>query len=383
MKRQFSPPLVTVRLASVIKLSFSAAKMRSIPGDLEKRTMRKMMAVLAGSILLAPAMRANAADITGAGATFPYPIYAKWAEAYKAQTGIGMNYQSIGSGGGIAQIKAKTVDFGASDMPLKAEDLQGAGLTQFPAIVGGVVPVMNLEGIAPGAIKLTGPVLADIYLGKIKKWNDKAISDLNPSQKLPDEPIAVVRRSDGSGTTFIWTDYLSKVSPEWKTKVGSSTAVAWPEGVGGKGNEGVAAYVQRIKGSIGYVEYAYAKRNKMTHASVQNKEGQFVQPDDASFQAAAANADWKNAPGFYQILTDQSGKTAWPITGASFILMHVKQDKPQTAAEVLKFFDWSFHNGQKLAESLDYVPLPESVTKVIADAWKTQIKDGAGKSVWN
>jgi phosphate transport system substrate-binding protein len=294
-----------------------------------------------------------------------------------------MNYQSIGSGGGIAQIKAKTVDFGASDMPLKAEDLQGAGLTQFPAIVGGVVPVMNLEGIAPGAIKLTGPVLADIYLGKIKKWNDKAISDLNPSQKLPDEPIAVVRRSDGSGTTFIWTDYLSKVSPEWKTKVGSSTAVAWPEGVGGKGNEGVAAYVQRIKGSIGYVEYAYAKRNKMTHASVQNKEGQFVQPDDASFQAAAANADWKNAPGFYQILTDQSGKTAWPITGASFILMHVKQDKPQTAAEVLKFFDWSFHNGQKLAESLDYVPLPESVTKVIADAWKAQIKDGAGKSVWN
>jgi phosphate transport system substrate-binding protein len=383
MKRQFSPPLVTVRLASVIKLSFSAAKMRSIPGDLEKRTMRKMMAVLAGSILLAPAMRANAADITGAGATFPYPIYAKWAEAYKAQTGIGMNYQSIGSGGGIAQIKAKTVDFGASDMPLKAEDLQGAGLTQFPAIVGGVVPVMNLEGIAPGAIKLTGPVLADIYLGKIKKWNDKAISDLNPSQKLPDEPIAVVRRSDGSGTTFIWTDYLSKVSPEWKTKVGSSAAVAWPEGVGGKGNEGVAAYVQRIKGSIGYVEYAYAKRNKMTHASVQNKEGQFVQPDDASFQAAAANADWKNAPGFYQILTDQSGKTAWPITGASFILMHVKQDKPQTAAEVLKFFDWSFHTGQKLAESLDYVPLPEPVTKVIADAWKAQIKDGAGKSVWN
>jgi phosphate transport system substrate-binding protein len=246
---------------------------------------------------------AHAVDITGAGATFPYPIYAKWAEAYKAKAGVGMNYQSIGSGGGIAQIKAKTVDFGASDMPLKAEDLQAAGLTQFPAIIGGVVPVVNIDGIQPGALKLTGPVLADIYLGKIKKWNEKPIADLNGSLKLPDEPIAVVRRSDGSGTTFIWTDYLSKVSDEWKTKVGSSTAVSWPEGVGGKGNEGVAAYVQRIKGSIGYVEYAYAKRNKMSHVSVQNKEGQFVQPDDTSFQAAAAYADWKNAPGFYQILT--------------------------------------------------------------------------------
>jgi phosphate transport system substrate-binding protein len=339
--------------------------------------------MLAVAALLAMTVGAQAADITGAGATFPYPIYAKWAEAYKAKTGIGMNYQSIGSGGGIAQIKAKTVDFGASDMPLKAEDLQSAGLMQFPAIVGGVVPVMNLEGIAPGAIKLTGPLIADIYLGKIKKWNDKAIADLNAAQKLPDEAIAVVRRSDGSGTTFIWTDYLSKVSPEWKTKVGSSTAVAWPEGVGGKGNEGVAAYVQRIKGSIGYVEYAYAKRNAMTYASVQNRDGQFVQPDDATFQSAAANADWKNAPGFYQILTDQPGKTAWPITGASFILLHVKQDKPQNAADVLKFFDWAFHNGQKMAEELDYVPLPDAVTKVIADAWKTQVKDGSGKAIWN
>ena len=322
-----------------------------------------------------------AADITGAGATFPYPIYAKWAEAYKAKTGIGMNYQSIGSGGGIAQIKAKTVDFGASDMPLKPEDLQAAGLVQFPAIIGGVVPVVNIEGVAPGAMKLTGPVLADIYLGKIKKWNEKPIADLNAGVKLPDDPITVVRRSDGSGTTFIWTDYLSKVNDEWKTKVGASTAVAWPEGVGGKGNEGVAAYVQRIKGSIGYVEYAYAKRNRMAHVAVQNRDGQFLQPDDTTFQAAAAYADWKNAPGFYQILTNQPGKTSWPITGASFILMHAKQDKPQNAAEVLKFFDWSFRNGQKLAEDLDYVPLPPDVVKIIEDSWRN-VKDGAGKPVW-
>ncbi|MGE5740378.1 MAG: phosphate ABC transporter substrate-binding protein PstS [Betaproteobacteria bacterium] len=328
------------------------------------------------------AVNVHAADITGAGATFPYPIYAKWAEAYKAKTGQVMNYQSIGSGGGIAQIKAKTVDFGASDMPLKPDDLRAAGLMQFPAIVGGVVPIVNLAGIAPGALKLTGPVLADIYLGKIKKWNDKAIGDLNAGLKLPDEPIAVVRRSDGSGTTFVWTDYLSKTSDEWKTKVGSSTAVSWPEGVGGKGNEGVAAYVQRIKGSIGYVEYAYAKRNSMIHALVRNREGRFVQPDDATFQAAAANADWAHAPGFYRILTDQPGANAWPITSASFILVHVRPDKPQSAGEVLKFFDWSFRNGQKLAEELDYVPLPDAVAALVADAWRREIKDPAGKPVW-
>jgi phosphate transport system substrate-binding protein len=328
------------------------------------------------------AVNVHAADITGAGATFPYPIYAKWAEAYKAKTGQGMNYQSIGSGGGIAQIKAKTVDFGASDMPLKPDDLQAAGLMQFPAIVGGVVPIVNLAGIAPGALKLTGAVLADIYLGKIKKWNDKAIGDLNAGLKLPDEPIAVVRRSDGSGTTFVWTDYLSKTSDEWKTKVGSSTAVSWPEGVGGKGNEGVAAYVQRIKGSIGYVEYAYAKRNSMIHALVRNREGRFVQPDDATFQAAAANADWAHAPGFYRILTDQPGANAWPITSASFILVHVRPDKPQNAGEVLKFFDWAFRNGQKLAEELDYVPLPDAVAALVADAWRREIKDPAGKPVW-
>ena len=329
------------------------------------------------------AVNVHAADIIGAGATFPYPIYAKWAEAYKAKTGQGMNYQSIGSGGGIAQIKAKTVDFGASDMPLKPDDLKAAGLMQFPAIVGGVVPIVNLAGIAPGALKLTGPLLADIYLGKIKKWNDKAIVDLNAGLKLPDEPIAVVRRSDGSGTTFVWTDYLSKTSDEWKAKVGSSTAVSWPEGVGGKGNEGVAAYVQRIKGSIGYVEYAYAKRNSMTHALVRNREGRFVQPDDATFQAAAANADWAHAPGFYRILTDQPGANAWPITSASFILMHVRPDKPQNAGEVLKFFDWAFRNGQKLAEELDYVPLPDAVVALVADAWRREIKDPAGKPVWS
>jgi phosphate transport system substrate-binding protein len=347
---------------------------------MENSTMKMtMVAMVAG---LALGAQAQAVDVTGAGATFPNPIYAKWTEAYKAKTGAGMNYQSIGSGGGIAQIKAKTVDFGASDMPLKPEDLQAAGLTQFPAIIGGVVPVVNVEGIAPGALKLTGSVLADIYLGKVKKWNDKTIADLNAGLKLPDEPIAVVRRSDGSGTTFIWTDYLSKVSDEWKGKVGSSTAVAWPEGVGGKGNEGVAAYVQRIKGSIGYVEYAYAKRNRMIHASVQNRDGRFVQPDDATFQAAAANADWKHAPGFYQILTNQPGASAWPITGASFILMHVRQDKPQNAAEVLKFFDWSFRNGRAMAQELDYVPLPDPVIVIVEDAWTAQIRDAAGKPVW-
>ncbi len=346
---------------------------------IRKATMQGFLAAAA----LVFGVHAHAADITGAGATFPYPIYAKWADAYKKQTGIGMNYQSIGSGGGIAQIKAKTVDFGASDMPLKAEDLQTSGLMQFPAVIGGVVPVLNVEGIPAGQLKLTGPVLADIYLGKIKSWNDKAIADLNPSIKLPADPITVVRRSDGSGTSFLWTDYLSKMSPEWKTKVGASTAVAWPEGVGGKGNEGVAAYVQRIKGSIGYVEYAYAKKNKMNYAQVQNKDGVFVSPDDSTFQAAAAGADWKGTPGFGAILTDQPGKASWPISGASFILMQTKQDKPQNASEVLKFFEWSFKNGQKMAEELDYVPLPEPLVRQIADAWKAQLKDGSGKAVWN
>lgn len=337
--------------------------------------------LMAGALALG--LSAHAADITGAGATFPFPIYAKWAEAYKQKSGTSMNYQSIGSGAGIKQIQAKTVDFGATDAPLKGDELAKAGLVQFPAVIGGVVPVVNLEGIKPGELKLTGPVLADIYFGKIKKWNEKAIADLNPGVKLPDENITVVRRSDGSGTTFLWTDYLSKVSPEWKDKVGASTAVSWPEGVGGKGNEGVASYVQRIKGAIGYVEYAYAKRNKMSHAAVRNKDGQFVQPDDSAFQAAAAYADWKSQPGFYQILTDQPGKTSWPITGASFILVPAKSDKPASTQEVMKFFDWAFKNGQKMAEELDYVPLPDTVVKLVADEWKGQVKDAGGKALWN
>ncbi len=338
---------------------------------------------MAAAAILFGAGTAAAVDITGAGATFPFPIYAKWADAYKTKTGVGMNYQSIGSGGGIAQIKAKTVDFGASDMPLKAEDLEKDGLVQFPAIIGGVVPVVNVDGITPGQLRFNGAVLADIYLGKVKKWNEKPIADLNPGVKLPDDPITVVRRSDGSGTTFLWTDYLSKVSPEWKQKVGASTAVSWPEGVGGKGNEGVAAYVQRIKGSIGYVEYAYAKRNKMAHAQVQNRDGAFVQPDDLTFQAAAAGADWKGTPGFGAILTDQPGKNSWPISGASFILMHGKQDKPANAVEVMKFFEWAFRNGGPMASELDYVPIPDAVVKQIAEAWKISIKDGSGKALWN
>ena len=332
-----------------------------------------------GIALAAATSSVQAVDITGAGATFPYPIYAKWAEAYKAKTGGGMNYQSIGSGGGIAQIKAKTVDFGASDMPLKAEDLQAAGLTQFPAIIGGVVPVVNIDGIAAGALKLTGPVLADIYLGRIKKWNEKAIADLNSGVKLPDEPIAVVRRSDGSGTTFIWTDYLSKVSDEWKTKVGSSTAVSWPEGVGGKGNEGVAAYVQRIKGSIGYVEYAYAKQNKMTYALLKNKDGNFVPPDADNFKAAAAGADWSRT--FFQMLTDQPGKEAWPISGATFILVYKAPEKPVNVANALKFFDWAYANGDKMADDLEYVPLPAAVKDLVRKSWATNVKDPAGHAI--
>jgi len=323
-----------------------------------------------------------AADITGAGATFPYPIYAKWAEAYKAKTGVGMNYQSIGSGGGIKQIKAKTVDFGASDMPLKADDLNKDGLMQFPAIMGGVVPVVNLDGVKPGEIKLTGEVLADIFLGKITKWNDPAIAVLNKGVNLPAKAITVVHRSDGSGTTFIFTNYLMKVSKDWETKVGNNVSVQWPTGTGGKGNEGVAAFVKQIKGSIGYVEYAYALQNKMSHTQLKNKDGQFVQPDSDTFQAAAAGADWEHAPGFYEILTNEPGKKSWPITGASFILMHKAQDKPENGKEVLKFFDWAYKNGGKMAESLDYVPMPDKVVKIIDKAWKTQLKDGSGKAIW-
>ena len=306
---------------------------------------------LAASLSLA--VNASAINLTGAGATFPYPIYAKWADTYKTQTGINLNYQSIGSGGGIKQIIAKTVDFGASDMPLKPEELEKNGLMQFPAVMGGVVPVINVPGIAVGQLKLDGKVLADIFLGKITKWNDPALMALNVGTKLPNETITVVHRSDGSGTTFIFTNYLSKVSSEWKSAVGEGTAVSWKAGTGGKGNEGVASYVQRIKHSIGYVEYAYALQNKMTYAQLKNHDGQFVKPDDTSFKAAAANADWEKAPGFYELLTNEPGKESWPITGATFILMHKTQDKPETAKEVLKFFDWAYSSGGKMAEALD------------------------------
>jgi phosphate transport system substrate-binding protein len=339
----------------------------------------KLAGALAAGVF---ALNAMAADITGAGATFPYPIYAKWADAYKKSSGNGLNYQSIGSGGGIKQISAKTVDFGASDMPLKPDELDKAGLMQFPAIVGGNVPVYNLKDVKSGELKFTGDLLANIYLGKITKWNDPAIKQLNPNAKLTDEAISVVHRSDGSGTTFIWTNYLSKVSLDWQKTVGEGTSVKWPVGVGGKGNEGVASYVQRINGAIGYVEFAYAKQNKMSFGLVKNKDGEFVAPDNDTFKAAAAYADWVHAPGMYQILTDQPGKSSWPITGASFILMHKVQDNPANAKEVLKFFDWSFKNGQKMADELDYVPLPESLVKQIETAWKAQIKDAGGKNVY-
>ena len=333
----------------------------------------------AAALALAGAVTtASAQDVTGAGATFPAPLYARWAADYNKATGSRINYQSVGSGAGLRQIRGKTVDFGASDMPLTDEELAKDGLTQFPTAIGGVVPVLNVAGIQTRQLRLTGPVLADIYLGKIGKWNDPAIVALNPGVKLPDAPIAVVRRADGSGTTFIFTNYLSKVSPDWKSKVGEGTAVNWPTGAGGKGNEGVSAFVQRLPNSIGYVEYAYAKQNKMPYALMQNAAGAFVAPDDASFKAAAAGADWSKT--FFQILTNQPGKDSWPITGATFIMMHLKQDKPQQAAAALRFFDWAFKNGDKVADELDYVPMPDSVKATIRQQW-AKIVDAAGGPV--
>ncbi len=324
---------------------------------------------------------AQAADVTGAGATFPYPVYAKWADAYKKATNIGLNYQSIGSGGGIKQIQSKTVDFGASDMPLPPAELDKSGLIQFPAIMGGNVPVYNIKGLASGQLKFTGELLADIYLGKVKTWNDPAIVALNADLKLPADAISVVHRSDGSGTTFLWVNYLSKVSPEWKQKVGEGTSVNWPTGVGGKGNEGVAAYVQRINGAIGYVEYAYAKQNKLAVGQVRNRDGAFVSPNADTFRAAAAGAQWATAPGMYLILTNQPGKNAWPITGASFILMHKIQDKPENAKQVLKFFDWSFANGDNMASELDYVAMPDPVVNLIKTQWKNLLRDAKGNAI--
>ena len=328
------------------------------------------------------AASAQAANITGAGATFPYPIYAKWAEMYKAASGNGLNYQSVGSGAGIKQIKARTVDFGASDMPLPAAELEAAGLFQFPAVIGGVVPIVNLAGFAPGQLKLSGAVLADIYMGKINKWNAPQIAALNPGVKLPADDITVVRRADSSGTTFLWTDYLSQTSADWKAKVGSGTAVKWAVGVGGKGNEGVAANVQRIKGSIGYVEWAYAKKNRMQHTQLQNRDGVFLQPTDEAFMAAAAGANWKSTPGYAIVLTNQAGKASWPITGASYILMHKKQADAAKGKEVLKFFDWAYKNGDAAAAELDYVPMPDAVTKLMEGAWRANLKDAAGKAIW-
>ena len=339
-------------------------------------------AVVGGLLASTAFVSAQAADITGAGATFPYPIYAKWAEAYKAKSGVGLNYQSIGSGGGIKQINAKTVQFGASDMPLAGADLDKGGLTQFPTVMGGVVLVVNVPGIKPGELKLDGPTLADIYLGKVKMWNDKAIAAMNKGVNLPAKAISVIHRADGSGTTFIFTNYLGKVSPEWKSKVGSNTSVQWPVGIGGKGNEGVAAYVKSAPNSIGYVEYAYALQNKLTHTQLKNQAGKFVKPTSAAFQAAAANADWSSAPGFGILLTDEPGAASWPITGATFILIHKVQAKPETAREVLKFFAWAYKNGDKMAENLDYVPMPDNVVKQIRGSWAKNIKDQAGKPVW-
>ena len=325
---------------------------------------------------------ASAAEISGAGATFPYPIYAKWADAYKQKTGTAMNYQSIGSGGGIKQITSGTVDFGASDMPLKGDQLQKAGLAQWPMVMGGVVPVVNLQGIKPGELKLTGEALADIYLGKIQKWNAPEIKQLNPNLNLPDKAIAPVHRADGSGTNFLFTNYLSQVNPEFKQKVGAATSVEFPGGVGAKGNEGVAAMAGRTDGAIGYVEFAYALQNKMTYVQLKNRDGNFVSPEIKAFQAAAAGADWNSEPGFGVVLTNQPGKDSWPITGATFILLHKQVKDPQRAKEVINFFDWAYHNGDKMAEQLEYVPMPEKVTGAVEQMWKNEIKGPDGKPIW-
>ena len=329
--------------------------------------------------LAAAASLGHAQDVTGAGATFPAPIYAKWADAYNKATGVRINYQSVGSGAGIRQIKAKTVDFGATDMPLKDDELAKDGMVQFPTVIGGVVPVINVKGITPGQLKLTGQVLGDIYLGKVAKWNDVAIAALNPGVALPDAPIAVVRRADGSGTTFIFTNYLSKVNAEWKDKAGEGTAVNWPTGAGGKGNEGVSAFVQRLPNSIGYVEYSYAKQNKMSHVMMRNQAGNFVGPDEDTFKAAATGADWSKS--FYQILTEQAGKDAWPLTGATYVLMYKSQDKPANAASALKFFDWAYASGDKMASDLEYVALPDSLKTLIRKQWANDIKDASGKAI--
>ena len=329
---------------------------------------------LAAAAAVAMTGSAVAADITGAGSTFAFPIFSKWADAYKKETGNGLNYQSIGSGAGIKQIQAKTVTFGATDLPLTAEDLKKDGLVQWPTIMGGIVPVLNVEGIAPGDLVLDGPTLADIFLGKVAKWDDAAIKKLNPSLKLPSTAITVVRRSDGSGTTFNFTNYLSKVSADWKSKVGSDASVEWPVGVGARGNDGVAGNVAQTKNSIGYVEYAYAKQNKMTFASMINKAGKTVKPTVEGFQAAASNADW-SVPGYYQIITDQAGDKSWPLAASTFVLMYAQPQDKAASVEAIKFFDWAFKNGDKMAEELDYIPMPAAVTDRIRKTWEAEIKN--------
>uniref|UniRef100_A0A9E7ZK57 Phosphate-binding protein PstS n=1 Tax=Bosea sp. NBC_00436 TaxID=2969620 RepID=A0A9E7ZK57_9HYPH len=341
--------------------------------------MRKILVLAAVAAGIAGS--AQAADITGAGATFPFPIYAKWAEAYKKDTGTGLNYQSIGSGGGIRQIKAKTVAFGATDAPLKGEDLSKDGLIQFPTVMGGVVPAVNIAGVEPGKLKLSGEIIAQIYLGDIKKWNDPKIVALNAGVTLPDANINPVYRSDGSGTTFVFTDYLSKVSADWKSKIGANQSVQWPVGIGGKGNEGVSASVKQVANSIGYVEYAYAKQNKLSHALVKNADGNFPAPEEKAFQAAAANANWQEQPGFGISLNNQKGAQAWPITSATFILVYAKPEKPEETQAALKFFDWAYKNGDKLASDLDYVALPANVKDQVRSAWKG-VTDNAGKPIF-
>ncbi len=336
-------------------------------------------AALVAAAFTAPA---SAADISGAGATFPYPVYAKWADAYKRETGVGLNYQSIGSGGGIKQIQAKTVTFGASDAPLKGEELQKSGLVQFPMVMGGIVPVVNLDGIKPGDLVIDGPTLAKIFLGEITSWDDPALVKLNPTVKLPKQAIAIVHRSDGSGTTFNFSYYLSDVSADWKSKVGTNTAVEWPAGIGAKGNEGVANNVANTKGSIGYVEYAYALQNKLTFTKMVNKAGKTVAPTSVTFQAAAANADWSSQPGYGVILANQPGDQSWPMTAATWILMYAKPQDTASATEALKFFAWAYEKGAKMAEDLDYIPMPAAVVSSVKKTWASEIKDANGKPLY-
>ena len=344
--------------------------------------MRLLHALIAAGFLAAAVVPAGAADISGAGATFPYPIYAKWADAYKKATGVGMNYQSIGSGGGIKQIQARTVTFGATDAPLKGPELDKSALVQFPMVMGGIVPVVNIDGVKPGELVLDGPTLARIFLGEARSWDDAAIKKLNPNVKLPAQAIAVVHRSDGSGTTFNFTDYLGKSSANWQTKVGSETAVEWPAGIGAKGNEGVASIVAQTKGSIGYVEYAYAKQNKLNFTRMINKDGKTVAPTIDAFQAAAANANWNSTPGYGVILSDQPGAASWPMTAATFILIPKQPKDPAAADEALKFFAWAYAKGAKMAEDLDYVPMPATVVAAVEQMWASQIKGPGAKPIF-